>query len=52
MSDCHFGVSPVNYPDPDPHLSTEDMLKSEVIEEKNFKHNLWTGADNPLGPNF
>ena len=20
MSDCHFGVSPVNYPDPDPEL--------------------------------
>ena len=18
MSDCHFGISPVNYPDPDP----------------------------------
>ena len=21
MSDCRFGVSPVNYPDPDPELS-------------------------------
>ena len=22
MSDCRFGVSPVNYPDPDPDLSS------------------------------
>ena len=32
------------------HLSAEDMLKSAVIEEKNFKHSPWAGADNPLGP--
>ena len=23
MSDCRFGVSPVNYPDPDPDLHTQ-----------------------------
>ena len=34
------------------HLSTEDMLKSAVIDEKKFKHSPWAGADNPLGPKF
>ena len=34
------------------HLSAEDMLKSAVIEEKKFKHSLWAGADNLLGPKF
>ena len=34
------------------HLIAEDMLKSEVIEEKTFKHSPWAGADNPLGPKF
>ena len=34
------------------HLIAEDMLKSAVIEEKTFKHSLWAGADNPLGPKF
>ena len=33
-------------------LSSEDMLKSAVIEEKKFKHSPWAGADNPLGPKF
>ena len=28
------------------HLSAEDMLKSEIIEEKTFKHSPWAGADN------
>ena len=39
MSDCRFGVSPVNYPDPDPdhwsgitHLSAEDMLNRNKLE--------------------
>ena len=26
------------------------MLKSAVIEEKQFKHSPWARADNPLGP--
>ena len=28
MSDCHFGVSPVNYPDPDPlwHYVCEHII--------------------------
>ena len=34
------------------HLSTEDMLKSAVNEEKKFKHSPWAGADNPLRPKF
>ena len=34
------------------HQSAEDMLKSAVNEEKNFKHSPWAGADNPLGPNI
>ena len=25
MSDCRFGVSPVNYPDPDPESSSTDF---------------------------
>ena len=28
------------------HLSAEDILKSAVIEENNFKHSPWAGADN------
>ena len=30
MSDCHFGISPVNYPDPDPdqHLAKDDLMDS------------------------
>ena len=34
------------------HLSSEDMLKSAVIEEKKFKHSHWAGAYNPLGSKF
>ena len=34
------------------HLCAEDMLKSAVIEEKQFKHSPWAGADNPLGSNY
>ena len=34
------------------HLNADDMLKSEVIDEKKFKHSPWAEADNPLGPNF
>ena len=28
MSDCRFGVSPVNYPDPDPESMVITLLKS------------------------
>ena len=31
MSDCHFGVSPVNYPDPDPPLRCPHTLASPTI---------------------
>ena len=34
------------------HLSAEDTLKSEVTEEKKFKHSPRVGADNPLRPKF
>ena len=34
------------------HLSAEDMLKSAVIEEENFKHRPRAGADNSLGPKY
>ena len=26
MSDCRFGVSPVNYPDPDPELTLSNLI--------------------------
>ena len=34
MSDCRFGVSPVNYPDPDPELPAEstDVKSDNVIQ--------------------
>ena len=45
MSDCRFGVSPVNYPDPDPDLLVLTMfgvipfpfhsLKVDVITQRN-----------------
>ena len=31
MSDCHFGVSPVNYPDPDPDDSVLNHFKRVII---------------------
>ena len=34
------------------HLSAEDMLKSAIIEERQFKHSTWGVADNPFGPKF
>ena len=33
MSDCRFGVSPVNYPDPDPDLHSELRHISHLIRE-------------------
>ena len=33
------------------HLSAEDMLKSAINEEKQFKHSPWAGTDNPRGQN-
>ena len=27
MSDCRFGVSPVNYPDPDPEVNTSPVCE-------------------------
>ena len=32
MSDCRFGVSPVNYPDPDPVIKyTQNIIKLLVV---------------------
>ena len=35
MSDCHFGVSPVNYPDPDPGSS---LCAQWVAKDLRFLH--------------
>ena len=35
MSDCRFGVSPVNYPDPDPdteHCHADDHYKAGLLK--------------------
>ena len=33
MSDCRFGVSPVNYPDPDPdRLQLEQSVKKYLLD--------------------
>ena len=34
MSDCRFGVSPVNYPDPDPAIGVHDDLLTMVKKRK------------------
>ena len=31
MSDCRFGVSPVNYPDPDPDGDTLCNVKTDIF---------------------
>ena len=31
MSDCRFGVSPVNYPDPDPDPDSDFMKTYDVL---------------------
>ena len=31
MSDCRFGVSPVNYPDPNPDISTEKQIEILLV---------------------
>ena len=33
MSDCRFGISPVNYPDPDPDLSIEKSLSLHLSKD-------------------
>ena len=45
MSDCHFGVSPVNYPDPDPELFTKETnqdCKSFRLRETLAIHSGYT----------
>ena len=36
MSDCRFGVSPVNYPDPDPELLKDQTENSKVTSSQPF----------------
>ena len=38
MSDCHFGFSPVNYPDPDP----ENHLANHAVNGLWFGNNAYT----------
>ena len=33
MSDCRFGVSPVNYPDPDPEQELSILLESHCLDK-------------------
>ena len=42
MSDCRFGLSPVNYPDPDPELQLLYDVASESVIKPCIKN------DNPL----
>ena len=30
MNDCRFGVSPVNYPDPDPDVYNDSMIQKHM----------------------
>ena len=41
MSDCRFGVSPVNYPDPDPDAFIMQMLPPAPI---------WKGSKKTVAP--
>ena len=39
MSDCRFGVSPVNYPDPDPDPEDRDYKAKELVAQRKSKQN-------------
>ena len=40
MSDCRFGVSPVNYPDPDPDFSClAELLNLEKYRNSKINNN-------------
>ena len=49
MSDCRFGVSPVNYPDPDPHLKfmkqTLYQLQDKLLQLKEWSTGFCTGVN-------
>ena len=36
MSDCRFGVSPVNYPDPDPTVSHSEIIANQKCKRFTF----------------
>ena len=38
MSDCRFGVSPVNYPDPDPDPGYDVRLVMQYNDADRFLH--------------
>ena len=40
MSECHFGVSPVNYPDPDTSEQSRIKWVGNVKKKKMKRHNL------------
>ena len=50
MSDCRFGVSPVNYPDPDPDpgvfaliiISILDSKTVQTLDEMTYTHLVMT----------
>ena len=46
MSDCHFGVSPVNYPDPDPEVKNPVSLSKNT--GKYTLHGWLTVSDRKL----
>ena len=43
MSDCRFGVSPVNYPDPDPDCIPHVLVM--VLSKLIFSHTRYKTAD-------
>ena len=57
MSDCRFGVSPVNYPDPDPDpvglspiLGHRSIMPTDFQELADFKGHRPTPARRPADP--
>ena len=41
VNDCRFGVSPVNYPEPDPDLEAQRSLRSDWTGTKTDRHVSW-----------
>ena len=42
MSDCRFGVSPVNYPDPDPDRKLKIKVQLMCESERSDRCGLWS----------
>ena len=45
MSDCRFGVSPVNYPDPDPDPASCVKMYAEISAMKKMSHKRFYTPD-------